>query len=157
MQKLRGKLRSDEVGFGLVELIVAMTLMAIVLMALAPFLVNSFKATARNVRIAGATELVNQRIDLAQSRPNTASCEAFHKFIAEHVGVPGAINEVEDLRRSITYEISMAHNFDLATCKATLAADAASSFYFTAVVSDQKDGNQLAQAKTWIAVPGFSS
>ena len=74
MPKL-SRLRRSESGFGLAELLVAMTIVAIILLSLAPFLISAFKTTARNVRTAGATELVNRRIDLVQSRGVTSSCE----------------------------------------------------------------------------------
>lgn len=149
-------------GFGLIELIVAMTLMAIVLMALAPFLVNAFKATAINIRIAGATEVVNQRIDLAQSRTHTSSCEAFDTFVTNNAL---SADEVDGGSRNIVYQLTYAVTdsdkipFNVDSCNLAVndPQREAKTYYVHVVATDKKDDTQLAQAKTWVAVPGFGS
>lgn len=164
MREALQRLRREESGFGIIEVIVAMMIMAIVLMSLAPFLVSSFKTTARNVRIAAATELVNQRIDLAQSRSYSSSCEAFETFLADYALVENDKNVVVDDKRKITYVLKYAATddkgvkFSAASCKAAEQSDTGAESYFLRVeVRDSKDTVLLASAKTWIAVPGFGS
>ena len=158
----RWRIRRDDAGFGLAELMVAMTIMAIILMALAPFLVSAFKTTARNVRIAGATQLVNQRIDLAQGRSASASCQAFNTFLATHDDPAAPGNIVDDPKRSITYVVEQGYNFTLATCSDLPSPHSdpliESTFYYVVEVVSKDDPTVvLAKGATWIAVPGFGS
>lgn len=154
----RRRPRLDDAGFGLAELLVAMTIMAIVLMALAPFLVSAFKTTARNVRIAGATELVNQRIDLAQSGSVTASCAAFNSFLASYDNPAAPGNLVTDSKRSITYVVKQGYDFKLSQCSNRPTPTDKSTFYYVVDVVDQDNPSvKLASAATWVAVPGFGS
>lgn len=154
MQIMR-RLRGSESGFGLAELLVAMTIVAIILLSLAPFLISAFKTTARNVRTAGATELVNRRIDLAQSRGVTASCDAFSSFLTAYAADTHPDNRVVDKKRSITYQLYSASVFSLADCKNP--ANTPTTYYFTVRVVDQATGKELATASTRVAVPGFGS
>ena len=152
---LRRRLRLDESGFGLAELLVAMTIVAIILLALAPFLISAFKTTARNVRTAGATELVNRRIDLVQSTDVTASCDAFSSFLTTYAPDSHPDNLVKDKKRSITYQLYSASVFSLADCKNP--SKAPTTYYYTVRVVDQTTGKELATASTRVAVPGFGS
>ena len=154
----RRRFRLDEAGFGLAELLVAMTIMAIVLMALAPFLVSAFRTTARNVRIAGATELVNQRVDLAQSSGVTASCDAFNKFLGKYDDPTDPANRVTDSNRSITYIVKHGYDFKLSGCSNLPAPTDKATYYYVVEVVDEKNPTVvLAKAATWVAVPGFGS
>ena len=147
----------DDAGFGLIELIVAMTVITLMLMALAPFLISSFEATARNVRTAGATDLVNQRIALGQSREFSVSCTTFETFVNKYVGTSDLGNIVKDEQREITYEISMGTNFKIGECNSAVAAGTPESYYISVEVANQQDSKVLGRAKTWIAVPGFGA
>ena len=149
------RLRGGEGGFGLAELLVAMTIVAIILLSLAPFLISAFKTTARNVRTAGATELVNRRIDLAQSRGVTTSCDAFNSFLTTYAADTYPENLVVDNKRSITYQLYSASVFSLADCKNP--AIAPTTYYYTVKVMDKSTGKELATASTRVAVPGFGS
>lgn len=149
------RVKRDEVGFGLAELLVAMTIVAIILLSLAPFLISAFKTTARNVRTAGATELVNRRIDFAQSKGVTASCDAFNAFLTTYSVDTHPDNLVVDKKRSITYQLYSASVFSLADCKNP--AISPTTYYFTVRVVDQTSGKELATASTRVAVPGFGS
>lgn len=149
------RLRGSESGFGLAELLVAMTIVAIILLSLAPFLISAFKTTARNVRTAGATELVNRRIDLAQSKSVTSSCDAFSTFLSTYGPDSYPENLVADTKRSITYQVYSASVFSLADCKNP--AKSPTTYYFTVRVVDKVSGKELATGSTRVAVPGFGS
>ncbi|MFD2839650.1 prepilin-type N-terminal cleavage/methylation domain-containing protein [Populibacterium corticicola] len=75
------KLKNDESGFGLIEIIVAMVLFSIILMAAAPVMVQSLAQTARNVTMAAATRISDEHITAA--RANSNSCETFRMFVTE--------------------------------------------------------------------------
>ncbi|MGX5682078.1 type IV pilus modification PilV family protein [Schumannella luteola] len=57
---------SDE-GLGLIEIVVSMLLLAILAIAFVPLLVQGIKASARNTTLATATQLVAERMQLAQA------------------------------------------------------------------------------------------
>ena len=58
--------RADE-GFGMVEVLVSMLILAILSMALLPVLIMGLKQSATNSTLAAATQLVNDRIRAAQA------------------------------------------------------------------------------------------
>lgn len=72
----------DERGFGLVEVMVAMMLFAIILVAAAPVIVNSMANSARSLAIANATQFANDQIGLARNAQ--ATCETFQAFLAQN-------------------------------------------------------------------------
>ncbi|WP_268888800.1 type IV pilus modification PilV family protein [Flavimobilis rhizosphaerae] len=156
---------SSDRGMSLAELLVAMTIAMIVLASLVPFLVSAFRSSASSVRTAGATELVNTRIDLAQSRASSGTCVAFGKF----VGTYAAAQTVTDSRRKITYEVTQAVGAADGTTLTTEAAATAhcrdvetsaasgTTYYLAVKVVDKGLNKELARAATWVAVPGFGA
>lgn len=60
-------------GFGLVEVVVSMFLLAILALGLLPGIVNGLKQAANNITITAATQLVDEQIDLALSSGSTCS------------------------------------------------------------------------------------
>ena len=62
---------SDDEGFGLVEIVVSMFMLALLAMAFLPLLVQGLKQSSANATLATATQLVNERLQLAQAKgPN---------------------------------------------------------------------------------------
>ena len=61
----------SEDGFGLVEIIVAIALLGILLMAVAPLLMGGLRVTAKTTTIATATQIVSQELDEARAAPGT--------------------------------------------------------------------------------------
>lgn len=61
----------DEAGFGLIEIVVSMFMLALIAVALLPLLVQGIQASAKNATIAAATQLVNQQIEQARSSATT--------------------------------------------------------------------------------------
>ena len=70
---------SHEDGFGMVEVVVSMFILALIAMALLPLLIQGIKTSARTATTATATQLVNDQLaeltDYAQSQ-TTLSCAA---------------------------------------------------------------------------------
>ena len=55
-------------GFGLIEIVVAMFLLAIVSLSVLPLLVQDLKLSAANATLANATQLANQQIEMVRSQ-----------------------------------------------------------------------------------------
>jgi Tfp pilus assembly protein PilV len=58
---------SKESGIGIIEIIVAMLLLALLVLSFAPVLITTIKLSARNTTIATATQIVNQQIEAARA------------------------------------------------------------------------------------------
>ena len=67
------RLRADQ-GFGLIEIVVSMFILALLAIAFAPVLITSLQTTSLNATRATATQLVNERAQLAQA--SGPSCSA---------------------------------------------------------------------------------
>lgn len=64
--RIAERLRSDQ-GFGLVEIVVSMFMMALLAVAFLPLLIQGLQTSHRTTTLATATQLVNERMQLAQS------------------------------------------------------------------------------------------
>ena len=64
--RITERLRSDS-GFGLIEITISMFLLAILAMLFLPLLVQGLKQSAANTTLATGTQLVNERLRLAQA------------------------------------------------------------------------------------------
>jgi len=124
-----------------VEILVSMTLLALIMMALAPVLIQSFRLAANNSTIAFATQKVNERVELA--RAASGSCADFAAFIA----VPAPT--VFDARG---VEITLTQ---VPSPGVTLSCPGTGVQMFGVVATSVVSGAQLAEAQTAIAVPGF--
>ncbi len=80
-----GNLRRSESGFGVIEVVVSMFLLALLSVSFIPLLINSWKVTAMNTTIATATQIANQQIEGARAvRSSTAtapSCNDITQFL----------------------------------------------------------------------------
>ena len=63
----------DEEGFGIVEILVSMFLLALLAIAFLPLLITSLTTGVRNTTIATATQLVEQELELARNEEKTCS------------------------------------------------------------------------------------
>lgn len=71
--------RSDrDAGIGLVEILVAMFLLALVAVAFLPLLINSLQLSIRNSTVATATQILNAELDALVATP--ATCAAVTAF-----------------------------------------------------------------------------
>lgn len=76
---------SRDDGFGIIEVVIAMFLLAIIAIAFMPLLQTSMKLASRNVTAATASQLVNEQMDVARGLPQT--CAAIREFADETIGL----------------------------------------------------------------------
>ena len=72
LQRIVERLRSDT-GFGLIEIVISMFMLAALSIAFVPILVQGLKQSAANTTLATASQLVNERMQLAQGAGTTCS------------------------------------------------------------------------------------
>lgn len=75
---------SPDTGFGLIEIIVSMFLLALLAVAFLPLLITSMRTTVVNSTTATATQLVNQQMELARGAGST--CSDLRAFRDEPLG-----------------------------------------------------------------------
>lgn len=68
----------DDAGFGLVELVVSMFLLALLAVAFLPLLIESLRVSVVNAKVATATQILNEQLDAIALLPRT--CAAFNAF-----------------------------------------------------------------------------
>lgn len=66
--ELRSNDAHDDSGFGLVEIVVSMLILAALALAFLPLLITGLKTSAASSTLATATQLVNEKMQLAQSK-----------------------------------------------------------------------------------------
>lgn len=66
----------DDAGFGIVEIIVSMLMLAILAVVLAPVIIGGVRATAKMSTIATATQLVNDGLETQRAALVTSGCLA---------------------------------------------------------------------------------
>ena len=72
-------------GFGIIEVVIAMFLLAIIAIAFLPLLQTSMRLASKNVTAATASQLVNEQMDVARGLPQT--CAAIQEFAEETIGL----------------------------------------------------------------------
>ncbi len=60
--------QTDDQGFGLIEIVVSMLILAALALAFLPLLITGLKTSAANSTLATATQLVAEKMQLAQSK-----------------------------------------------------------------------------------------
>jgi Tfp pilus assembly protein PilV len=73
----------DDRGFGMVEIVVSMFLIALIALAFIPVLIQGMRISVANTSIATATQLVSQNME--QARARGTNCSDLRKFAAELV------------------------------------------------------------------------
>lgn len=81
--------RELDAGFGLVEIVISMFLLAILAVAFLPLLIDSLRASVRNATTATATQIVSEQLDAVSLLPRT--CAALVAF--EGASVPTLTDE----------------------------------------------------------------
>jgi type II secretory pathway pseudopilin PulG len=72
---------SDEAGFGLVEIVVAMLMLALLSVSFLPLLITAFKTSINNSTVTTSTQLVNQELELATTTAaSTPTCGLLKTF-----------------------------------------------------------------------------
>ena len=67
---------SPEDGFGLVEVVVAMFMLALLALAFLPLLIQGIKQSAQSATIATATQFVHDQLDSARVQAQAGACSA---------------------------------------------------------------------------------
>jgi prepilin-type N-terminal cleavage/methylation domain-containing protein len=67
-----GASRADD-GFGLIEVVISMLVLAVLAIAFLPVLVQGIKQSAANATFATATQLVNEKLQVAQGAGDTCA------------------------------------------------------------------------------------
>lgn len=136
--KDRASQESDDTGIGLIEIVIAMFLIAIMALALLPVFASTLQLSQKNIEIGRAAQIVNEQVNLAaQQAAATATCSAISTFaVAPNTPVPGIQNT--DFRYTRT----------VSACPATYPA----TMTITISVTRAADGSHLAGAKTLVSV-----
>jgi prepilin-type N-terminal cleavage/methylation domain-containing protein len=131
---LSEKLREGEDGFGLIEIVVAMFVLALLAISFLPILIQGLKFSAENASRATATQVVHDRIELAQSK--SPSCVSLQTLAGTSVA------DVVDPRGG---------EFAMTTTVGACAAGAR-MVLVTTTVSNTGSGKMLATASTLVYV-----
>lgn len=127
--------RIEDHGFGLVEIIISMLLLAILLAALAPLLANSILTTAKMTTVATATQFMSEGLETARDQAATFSCS----------GWPGASTTTGE--RSDARGVALERTISFSSCTDHLV-----SVTVSVVAKDQtaffSAGQELATAAT---------
>ena len=126
-----GRFRSDD-GFGLIEIVISMFLLAVLAMAFLPLLVQSLKQSAANATLVTATQLVNERLELVQSAGGT--CSSIGAF---------AVDSTFDDAQGVTIALSTT----VGTCP-----DATGTVLVTSIATRTDTGVVLIEASTRVFV-----
>jgi Tfp pilus assembly protein PilV len=77
-------LQSSDSGFGMIEIVVSMFLIAVLTIAFLPLLIQGLRVSATNTTLATATQLVSQQLD--KTRAQGTTCAVFATYAAVTVG-----------------------------------------------------------------------
>ena len=138
----------DDAGLGVIEIMVSMSLLSIILMAMAPLLISGMRATANNATMAFASQEVNARIE--QARAASGSCGAY--FAALAAFIPTAQDG-----RGVALELTYVNDHTEAACLAG-GIDRLQRLTVEARWAEgRKAGDLAATATTVVAVPGITN
>ncbi|WP_158603945.1 type II secretion system protein [Cryobacterium tepidiphilum] len=129
----------SDAGFGLIEVVVALMLFALLAVMMLPTLVNSLHNSTKNTTLATATQLLDEQLELARAAGDT--CAALNGYESS------AVSPVSD-ERGVTYA-------------AVRSVDCPASAYpgtvkVTVTVSVDGSATPTAQASTLILVSAAS-
>jgi type II secretory pathway pseudopilin PulG len=125
-------------GFGMIEIVVSMFLLALIALAFIPVLIQGVRISAVNTSIATATQLVSQNMEQAGSRGT--SCADLRSFAAE------VVSPTVD-KRGVSFKTVR----DPITCTGT-SADYPKTVPFRVTVTETGSSKVLASAATLILV-----
>jgi type II secretory pathway pseudopilin PulG len=82
-----GRSQPAEDGFGLIEIVVALFMLALLSIAFLPLLITALKTSVQNSSLATSTQLVNQQMELGTSTAaSTPTCGLIKTFVAATLG-----------------------------------------------------------------------
>jgi prepilin-type N-terminal cleavage/methylation domain-containing protein len=128
----------DDRGFGMIEIVVSMFLIALIAVAFIPVLVQGMRISVVNTSIATATQLVSQSMEKVRTEVKT--CADLRKFAAE------PISPVVD-KRGVSFQPIR----DPVTCTGS-SDDYPKAIPFRVKVTETGSSRVLANAATFILV-----
>ena len=128
----------DDRGFGMIEIVVSMFLIALIAIAFIPVLVQGMRISVANTSIATATQLVSQNME--QARARGTNCTDLRTFAAE------AVSAVVD-KRGVSFQTAR----EPIACTGTIA-DYPKTVPFRVKVTETGSSTVLASASTLILV-----
>lgn len=134
MRRLAIRLPPSEEGFSIVEVLVAMLMLALLAVSFLPVLVTGLRLTANNSSITTAAQLVQEQLTLARSQG--ATCTALSSF-----RVAAAASVVDGAGKTLVVAKAL-------TCPSTYPGSAT----FTATVTASGSSTTIASATTLIYV-----
>ena len=134
--------KTNESGFGLVEIIVALFMLAILAVAFLPLLIQGLQLSANNATRATATQILHDRLEFVRTQSTTCSTI---KSAVERT----EISPVQD-PRGISFQVKTV----VATCPTGAAAAIPGTIGITIEVrrADALTETPLAQAKTLVFI-----
>jgi type II secretory pathway pseudopilin PulG len=129
---------ADDSGFGMIEIVVSMFLVALMAMAMLPTLISSTRLTATNIMVTRATQVVGTQFDLARKQAELApTCAAVRSL-----GTVAPISVVDPTGAPLRYTRTVG------SCPATYPGTVS----FSVTVALTSSGRAISTAKTLIAV-----
>ena len=127
-----------EHGFGMIEIVVSMFLIALIAIAFIPVLIQGVRISVANTSVATATQLVSQ--DMERARARGTNCAELRTFADE------VLSPVVD-KRGVSFQADR----DPITCTGT-SADYPKTVPFRVVVTETGSSVVLASAATLLLV-----
>ncbi len=94
--------RDTDEGFGIVEVVVAMFLLALIAIAILPTIIAALRLSSSNITLTTSTQLINQQLD--EARELAPTCAALTAYANETIGrlVEDPRGTVLRINRSVT-------------------------------------------------------
>lgn len=158
---------SDDSGFGIAEALVAILLFGILAVALVPPIILALQVSNRATVIATASQVANERIELA--RASDGSCSEYVDFLRAAVpayddarGVPFTVTQTPSAADASAAVVSPVGGSGDADADGVLdsfcdGSKVAIVHFSVDVVSTAPQNPDAADASTLIAVPGFGN
>ena len=125
-------------GFGMIEIVVSMFLIALMAMAVLPVMISSMKLTTTNVVVTRATQVVSSQLDLARQQGEfSPTCAAI-----QGLATATPIDVVDPNGEQLRYKRSVG------SCPSSYPGTVA----VTVTVTMTTSGAEMSTAKTLIAV-----
>jgi type II secretory pathway pseudopilin PulG len=106
--------RGDDAGFGLVEILVSIFLLALLTLAFLPLLIDAMRVAVRNGMTATATQFASEQLDAVVQLPRT--CAALQQF--QSFSAPSGSSRTTTDKRGTVYTATRT----VAACPSTFPA-----------------------------------